>query len=62
MNKPHNKLVQIKTNVGADVDIQKLIGQLHQYVSKSKMKDRIEIHVNGVVSEPPPVEDGSYLL
>lgn len=44
--KPH-KLVQVKVTVGQDVDLQKLIGQIHNYVAKSKMGDRIEIHVNG---------------
>lgn len=44
--KPH-KLVQVKVTVGQDVDLQKLIGQIHTYIAKSKMGDRIEIHVNG---------------
>lgn len=60
--KPH-KLVQIRTTVGTDVDIQKLIGQVHTYAAKSKMKDRIEIHINGVhtPTQEVPVE-GAELL
>jgi len=60
--KPH-KLVQVKVNVGSDVDIQKLIGQVHTFVAKSKMADRIEIYINGQVStqESPAAEDLALL-
>lgn len=62
--KPH-KLVQVKVTVGQDVDLQKLIGQVHNYVAKSKMGDRIEIHVNGEhqpTQKAAEVEDAGLAL
>ncbi len=56
------KVVQVKVNVGQDVDIQKLIGQVHTYVAKSKMADRIEIYVNGAPSVEEPATEGLDLL
>lgn len=51
--KPH-KLVQLKVTVGREVDMQKLIRELHTLIGKSKMQDRIEVQLNGEVQHPQP--------
>ena len=52
------KLVQVHVHVNSELDIQKVISQLHTYVARSKMQDRIEVKL----STEPGAPTGEDLL